>query len=89
MTSHRFSTCSSDSSTITKIATADLVDATKRSNKWKSGLVYFMDPCIEDGKNALLNPNLYIIVAITNLTVFRCAKIFYKSMGQQPKMESN
>lgn len=59
-TAHRYSTSSSDSSTITKIAvenaetlaasTAAAATATtmRRPSKWKSSLVYFMDPCIED-----------------------------------------
>lgn len=35
---------------MTKIAAADYIDPGRRSSKWKSSLVYFMDPCIEDGK---------------------------------------
>ncbi|XP_055322618.1 uncharacterized protein LOC129578306 isoform X2 [Sitodiplosis mosellana] len=58
---HRHSTSSSDSSTITKIAVenaealaaaaAATAPTVRRPSKWKSSLVYFMDPCIEDSEN--------------------------------------
>lgn len=51
-TAHRYSTASSsDSSTITKIAVENaeaMATTMRRPSKWKSSLVYFMDPCIED-----------------------------------------
>lgn len=52
-TAHQYSTTSSDSSTITKIAVenteAGIPSMARRpSTKWRSSLVYFMDPCIED-----------------------------------------
>lgn len=56
---NQYSTSSSDSSTITKIAVenaealaaaaAATASTIRRPSKWKSSLVYFMDPCIEDG----------------------------------------
>ncbi|XP_031631573.1 uncharacterized protein LOC116345922 isoform X2 [Contarinia nasturtii] len=58
---HRYSTSSSDSSAITKIAVENIESMTaaaaatamRRPSKWKSSLVYFMDPCIEDSENAV------------------------------------
>lgn len=47
---HRYSTCSSDSSTMTKCNTENQYELARKCSKWKAGLVYLMDPCIEDCK---------------------------------------
>lgn len=60
LAAHQYSTSSSDSSTLKRIAiengesmaaattSAASAATMRRPSKWKSSLVYFMDPCIED-----------------------------------------
>lgn len=63
-TDKRNSTCSSDSSTITPSISDNKMELAHNCNKWKSGLVYLMDPCIEDCEHQLTKC-LHLFLTVT------------------------